>query len=99
MHVTDIHCAYDKIDQLKQWLKDRQQKVDLVLISGDIANVPLELYRTASKEQLQEQHDNLQRIVDDFVAVASQVYFVPGNVRYPTGSRWPIAILLIFLIA
>lgn len=80
MHVTDLHCAYDNIRQLKEWLKKEQQKVDVVFISGDIAHIPHEQYHTASKELQQQQHDNLQRIVMDFVPMAEKVYFIPGNV-------------------
>ena len=62
------------------WLKKEQLKIDLVLISGDIANIPPEQYHTDSKELLKEHHDNLLRIVVDFVSVAEKVYFIPGNV-------------------
>lgn len=81
MHVTDIHCAYDKVAQLKDWLRKEQESIDVVLISGDIANIPLDQYQTASKELLQEHHDILLRICLEFVSVAERVYFVPGNVR------------------
>lgn len=79
MHVTDIHCAYDNIERLKKWLTDRQEKIDIVLISGDIADVPLDYYNTP-EEEIQEHHDNLKRITLEFLSVSEKVYFVPGNV-------------------
>ena len=81
VHVSDIHCSYDNVQKLKDKIKQDQIKLDVVLISGDIANVPLDQYYTASKELLQEHHDILLRIVTEFVPVAEKVYFIPGNVR------------------
>ena len=80
MHVTDIHCAYDKIRRLKEWLKSNKTEVDLVLVSGDIANVPYELCHSASAELRKEHDDHVQRIVTEFAAVTERVYFIPGNV-------------------
>lgn len=81
VHATDIHCDYDRIHQLKEWLRREQQKVDVVFLSGDIANVPVEKIQTASKELQDEHYDNLQRITLEFMSVSDKVYFVPGNVR------------------
>ena len=81
MHVTDLHCAYDKISQLKERLTKEGLKFDAVLVSGDIANIPLEQYHTASEELQQEHRDHLQRIVLEFQSFTEKVYFVPGNVR------------------
>lgn len=81
MHVSDIHCSYDNVQKLKEKIKQEEIKLDVVLISGDVANVPLDQYHTASKELLQEHHDILLRIVTEFVPVAEKVYFIPGNVR------------------
>ena len=80
MHVTDIHCAFDKIKQVKEWLSKEETKIDVVFISGDIANVPYEITYTAPKEVQQEHEQYLQRIVGEFVSVAEKVYFIPGNV-------------------
>jgi hypothetical protein len=91
VHVTDLHNACSKVFQLKTWLKSEQQTIDIVLISGDVANIPEDQFHTASKEMQQEQHDNLQRIVTDFRAVAERVYFIPGNVSlilYTGVGRW-----------
>ena len=95
MHATDLHCAYDKIDQLKRWLKSKEEKIDIVLLSGDIANVPFELYHTAPQELLKEHHDHLEQITSGFLSVADKVFFVPGNVcsllfYYPTGQVYQI---------
>jgi len=72
--------AQDKVEQLKEWFQREQEKVDVVLISGDVANIPLDSYHTASKELQQEHHDHLERITLDFVSFAEKVYFIPGNV-------------------
>ncbi len=80
VHVTDLHCGYDNIKKLKEKLKNDKLTFDMVLISGDVANVPLDQYHTASKELLQEHHDILVRITEDFRSVAEKVYFIPGNV-------------------
>ena len=82
VHVTDIHCAFDRIEQLKQWLKEECRKVDIILISGDIADIPVESYHTASKELLKEHHENVERITADFLSVSEKVYFIPGNVSF-----------------
>ena len=80
VHVTDLHCAYDKIEQLKEWLREKGEKIDVVLISGDVSNVPMKVGQTASEEVQKEHHDHLHRIVNDFVSVTEKVYFVAGNV-------------------
>lgn len=81
MHVSDIHCAYEKIQQLKEWLRREAVKVDVVLASGDIANIPYDDTHTASEEMQKEHSDHLQRIVADFASVCNKVIFIPGNVR------------------
>ena len=83
MHVTDIHCAYDKIKQLQQWLRDSSNNVDVVFISGDIANIPVEFYNTASKELQKEHEEHLKSITKSFKSIAGSVYFIPGNVINP----------------
>lgn len=81
VHVTDIHCAYEKVAQLKERLRKEQQKVDVVLISGDIANFPQEKFHKGDVALESEHHDNLLKVTAEFLSVAEKVYFIPGNVR------------------
>ena len=81
VHVTDIHCAFDKIEKLQQWLRVNNKQVDMVFISGDIADVPAEFYNN-TPEELRKEHDlHLKNITNSFINVAPLVYFIPGNVR------------------
>ncbi|CAI8056082.1 hypothetical protein GBAR_LOCUS30551 [Geodia barretti] len=77
LHVTDIHNALERVEQLKSWLASGNHKLDVVLISGDIANAPMDWNLTAEQEE-QYQKD-LQVVVDSFTSVKSRVYFIPGN--------------------
>ena len=57
-------------------------RVDIVLVSGDIANVPADCYGKGPQEVFDENQRELEKIVNEFTSVASRVYYVPGNVRY-----------------
>ena len=81
MHVTDIHCAFGKVAELKERLKKEQQIFDVVLVSGDIANFPQEKYHKGDTALESEHHDNLLKVTAEFLSIAEKVYFVPGNVR------------------
>ena len=52
----------------------------MVLLSGDLANIPMEFQETSSKEELAKHHQDLVRVVDEFVPIAQQVFYLPGNV-------------------
>ena len=52
----------------------------MVLLSGDLANIPMEFQDTSSKEELAKHHQDLDRVVEEFVPVAEQVFYIPGNV-------------------
>lgn len=81
VHVTDLHCCYENVARLKEWLKKEQQKIDVVLISGDIANFPIEKYYKDDQALELEHHEILLKITAEFISVAEKVYFIPGNVR------------------
>ena len=68
------------MEQLKSWLADGNQKLDVVLISGDIANAPMDW--SLSEEQQDQYQKDLHGIVDGFTSVNSKVYFIPGNVSF-----------------
>jgi Icc-related predicted phosphoesterase len=78
LHVTDIHSALERVEQLKSWLASGNHKLDVVLISGDIANAPMDWNLT--EEQEKQYQKDLQVVVDSFTSVKSRVYFIPGNV-------------------
>lgn len=78
LHVTDTHLCFDKIAQLKQWLMDRNQRVDLVLLSGDIANLSDKTYGTAPLEEVEKHDKFLEQIVKQLSTIAT-VYYIPGN--------------------
>ncbi len=80
MHVSDIHCSYDNVSKLKQWLQDTKQLIDVVLVSGDIANVPLTEYHTASQELVKKHEEHLKTITESFLSISPKVYYIPGNV-------------------
>ena len=78
VHVTDIHNALGKVDQLKSWLTTYKQRVDVILISGDIANAPMD--RNLSDEEVEKYQNDLDSIVAGFTQVKNEVYYIPGNV-------------------
>ena len=55
-------------------------RVDLVLVSGDIANMTMDVDDKASAEEVAHHHRNLEEVVEKFTAISNKVYFIPGNV-------------------
>lgn len=56
-------------------------RVDIVLLSGDFANIPVECYGNNGPQELFDEHrQHMEKIVHEFAPVASKVYYVPGNV-------------------
>ena len=56
-------------------------RVDVVLISGDFANVPLECYANGGPlEVFQEHHCHFKKLLKEFTFVCSRIYYIPGNV-------------------
>ena len=54
--------------------------MDVVLLSGDLADMPLELCYTAPPDEVRAQHMLLDKVLEEFVPLASKVYYIPGNV-------------------
>lgn len=79
VHVTDVHYSLDRVEQLKLWLKSHNQKLDVILVSGDIANAPMDW--TLSDEQLKKYQTDLEAVIDSLSQIKSNVYYIPGNVR------------------
>ena len=79
MHVTDIHSSLDRVEQLKSWLSSHEQKVDVVLVSGDIADGPMDW--ELPEQEVEKFRRDLEAIVQSFTTVSSNVYYIPGNVR------------------
>lgn len=56
-------------------------RVDIVLLSGDLANIPVECYADNGPQETFDEHgQHLEKIVNEFVSVAPKVYYIPGNV-------------------
>ncbi|XP_064405330.1 uncharacterized protein LOC135350462 isoform X2 [Halichondria panicea] len=53
--------------------------VDIALVSGDLADMPLELCHSAPPEETRDQHMLLDKVLEEFSPLASKVYYVPGN--------------------
>ena len=79
VHVTDVHNSLDRVEQVKSWLSSREQKVDMVLVSGDIADGPMDW--ELSEQEVEKIRHDLEAIVQSFTTVSSNVYYIPGNVR------------------
>ena len=57
--------------------------MDIVLLSGDIANVPVECYGNGGPQEVFDEHrQHLEKIVHEFLPIATKVYYIPGNVRW-----------------
>ena len=54
--------------------------MDLVLVSGDIANMTMDVNDKATAEEVAHHHQNLEEVVEKFTAISNKVYFIPGNV-------------------
>ncbi len=57
-------------------------RVDIALVSGDLADMPLELCHSAPPEETRDQHMLLDKVLEEFSPLASKVYYVPGNVSW-----------------
>ena len=56
-------------------------RVDVVFLSGDIANVPVETAANGGPaEVFEEHHCHLKKIVEEFSSTCVKVYYLPGNV-------------------
>ena len=51
-----------------------------MLVSGDIANMAMDVDNEATAEEVAQHHRNLDQVVEKFTAISSKVYFIPGNV-------------------
>ena len=78
VHATDVHYCLDRVDQLKGWLKEHRQKLDVVLVSGDIANGPMDW--SLSEGEIEEYRQNLETVLQSFTNIHDKVYYIPGNV-------------------
>lgn len=57
-------------------------RADVGLVSGDIADMPLELCHCAPPEEVWAQHKLLDKVLEDITPLADKVYYIPGNVSY-----------------
>ncbi|XP_064394727.1 uncharacterized protein LOC135341964 isoform X2 [Halichondria panicea] len=64
---------------LKDHLVSTNQRVDVVLLSGDLANVPMENMTSLTTLELEEQHALVHKVVSEFLPISKHIYFIPGN--------------------
>ena len=76
--MTDIHHSLDRVDQLKSWLAAGNLKCDVVLVSGDIANAPMDWSLT--QEQQEKYRKDMEAVLDTTAQITDKIYFIPGNV-------------------
>lgn len=77
LHATDVHSSLERIEQLKQWLKEEDSKIDLVLLSGDLANMAMD--PNAPQAEVEKSHRALDEVAQSFLSISSKVYYIPGN--------------------
>ena len=78
VHVTDVHHSVERVAQLKSWLGAKNVNFDVLLLSGDIANAPMDWSLT---QEEQEKHKrDLEAVVDSFCQISDRVFYIPGNV-------------------
>ena len=55
--------------------------MDIVLLSGDFAAIPIECYTNNGPQEVFDEHrQHMEKILDEFAPLASKVYYIPGNV-------------------
>ena len=73
-------------------------RIDVVLLSGDLANFPMEKMTTASEDELKEQHQILDRVVSEFLPLAKQVFYIPGNVNLSHSMNIRFSTLILYIL-
>ena len=67
-------------------------RIDVVLVSGDIANMAMDVDNTATPEDVAKHHSHLEQVVKEFATITTKVYYVPGNVSFCLCTRFPLAL-------
>ena len=56
-------------------------RVDIVLLSGDFAAIPVECYTNNGPQEVFDEHrQHMDKILHEFAPLATKVYYIPGNV-------------------
>ncbi|XP_065840649.1 uncharacterized protein [Oscarella lobularis] len=80
LHVTDVHSALHNIVALKTRLETRGERIDLILLSGDNADMEIgarDLSRDAAKIARYEK--DMELVIRELESIHSLVVYVPGN--------------------
>jgi Icc-related predicted phosphoesterase len=86
LHVSDVHTSFDNIHKLQQWIEANNQNLDMILVSGDIADMPMEYGFDESDEALlfkKSYYDDMLKVVDAIAKIHGRVYYIPGNHDVP----------------
>ena len=60
------------------------KRLDLILLSGDIADMPMKYGFDDSEEAMkfkESYYEDFQKVVDGLSRINKNVYYIPGNVR------------------
>ncbi|XP_019863786.1 PREDICTED: uncharacterized protein LOC100634094 [Amphimedon queenslandica] len=82
LHITDVHNSTEMVAAVSQWVIKHKEKIDIILLSGDIADMPMEYGNDTTKEALLfkgSYYQDLQQVVSNARAICDRVYYVPGN--------------------
>jgi len=52
--------------------------VDLILLTGDIANMPMEY--NLPQEETDKYYQDMQTVINSVSSIQSNMYYIPGNV-------------------
>ena len=53
-------------------------RVDLILLSGDIANMPMKY--DLPQEETDKYYQDMQAVINSVSSIQSNMYYIPGNV-------------------
>lgn len=86
LHVTDIHSTLEMVDNVHKWLIANNEKIELILLSGDLTTMPMEYGLDASEEAEifnPSFYEDFEKVVEAVSRINSNVYYIPGNHDVP----------------
>ena len=92
LHVTDIHDSFDNLKSLELQLRTDDEKIDYILVSGDISTMPMETDPTDS-ELLAKFAESVVRILTELSKICHKIIYIPGNhdpIKFFTHSECPV---------
>eukprot|EP00118_Oscarella_pearsei_P015540 m.140538 g.140538 ORF g.140538 m.140538 type:complete len:289 (+) comp38312_c0_seq6:264-1130(+) len=80
LHVTDVHSSFDNVSALGDRLKSSNETIDLVLLSGDIADMEMGTRDASSaRAKITKYENDARRVVKGLEAIHPLVVYIPGN--------------------